>query len=115
MAQKSQESIDDLLQKQNELEKRHLSLYFEVLVFVSLGFYLLTDMTLLLYVSVIAIISSLVYNIVIKHKLNQYSQKIKEKAFKQGENLEDSVRSRINREILVTVIQLILIVLIFFL
>lgn len=115
MAQKSQESIDDLLQKQNELEKRHLSLYFEVLVFVSLGFYLLTDMTALYYVSVIAIISSLVYKIAIKHKLNQYNQKIKAEAFKQGENLEYSVLKHIDRDIYISVIQLVLIVLLFFL
>ncbi|HFD6103679.1 TPA: hypothetical protein ACF5GV_002767 [Staphylococcus aureus] len=116
MMQNSNTQLNDLLMKKSKLTKSKLSLYFEALIFLSLGFYLLTNSLLLYVVSFIAILSNLIYRIAIKRKINQYDQRIINLTNADITNNGKVTKKRaiMSIDIIITIIQLILIIWIFF-
>lgn len=116
MIEDSDTQLNELLMKKSKLTKSKIPLYFEALIFLSLGFYLLTNSLFLYVVSFITILCNLFYRITIKSKINQYDQSIINLTNADITNNGKVTKKRtiMSIDIIITIIQLILIIWIFF-
>lgn len=114
----NKERISELINKKLKLSKQRLTPYFETLIFIALMAYIITHATWLVFLISIAIVGGLTETLMIKHRYRQYNQEIQKIIGNKDMELNKDLNKEtqfLNRSILISIFQIILILVVVFL